>query len=128
MPQTMKREDGTFSREDFTFDKDRNVYICPANKILTTTGKLVNDGETLLYRTKVRDCRGCLLKAQCCPKAPARPGGGFPAWNDYLLFSAARLFFIASLKLMTLRAAEFRSVAIGKPFCFSARSLLRALL
>jgi hypothetical protein len=57
-----KREDGTFSREDFTFDKDRNVYICPANKILTTTGKLVNDGETLLYRTKARDCRGCLLK------------------------------------------------------------------
>jgi hypothetical protein len=54
-----KREDGTFSREDFTFDKDRNVYICSANKILTTTGKLVNDGETLLYRTKVRDCRGC---------------------------------------------------------------------
>src|SRR5207245_2430368 len=47
-----KREDGTFSREDFTFDKDRNVYICPANKILTTTGKLANDGETLLYRTK----------------------------------------------------------------------------
>jgi transposase/Pyruvate/2-oxoacid:ferredoxin oxidoreductase delta subunit len=67
-----KREDGTFSREDFTFDKDRNVYICPANKILTTTGKLVNDGETLLYRTKVRDCRGCLLKAQCCPKTSVR--------------------------------------------------------
>jgi len=67
-----KREDGTFSREDFTFDKDRNVYICPANKILTTTGKLVNDGETLLYRAKARDCRGCLLKAQCCPKASVR--------------------------------------------------------
>jgi hypothetical protein len=56
-----KREDETFSREDFTFDKDRNVYICPANKILTTTGTLVNDGGTLLYRTKARDCRGCLL-------------------------------------------------------------------
>src|ERR1700681_2541991 len=67
-----KREDGTFSREDFTFDKDRNVYICPANKILTTTGKLVNDGETLLYRTKARDCRGCLLKVQCCPKTSVR--------------------------------------------------------
>ena len=67
-----KREDGTFSREDFTFDKDRNVYICPANKILTTTGKLVNDGETPLYRTKVRDCRGCLLKTQCCPKTSVR--------------------------------------------------------
>src|SRR6267143_4439881 len=67
-----KREDGTFSRDDFTFDKDRNVYICPANKILTTTGKLVNDGETLLYRTKARDCRGCPLKAQCCPKTSVR--------------------------------------------------------
>jgi hypothetical protein len=34
-----KREDGTFSREDFTFDKSRNVYICPAFKILTTTAR-----------------------------------------------------------------------------------------
>ena len=29
-----KREDGTFSREDFTYDKTRNVYICPAFKTL----------------------------------------------------------------------------------------------
>jgi hypothetical protein len=67
-----KREDGTFSREDFTFDKERNVYICPAGKVLTTTGKLVNDGETLHYRARTRDCRNCLLKAQCCPMAPLR--------------------------------------------------------
>jgi hypothetical protein len=32
-----KREDGTFSREDFTFDKERNLYTCPAGKTLTTT-------------------------------------------------------------------------------------------
>ena len=67
-----KREDGTFSRERFDFDKERNVYICPAGKVLTTTGKLVNEGETLLYMAKTRDCRGCLLKAQCCPKVPLR--------------------------------------------------------
>ena len=67
-----KREDGTFSREDFTFDKERNVYICPAGKVLTTTGKVATDGETLYYRAKTRDCRSCLLKAQCCPKAPLR--------------------------------------------------------
>ncbi len=67
------RDDGTFSREDFTFDKERNVYICPAGKILTTTGRLVNDGETtLLYFASVLDCRSCLLKARCCPKMPAR--------------------------------------------------------
>src|SRR6266702_3020757 len=67
-----KREDGTFSREDFTFDKERNIYTCPAGKVLTTTGKLFNDGETLYYRARTRDCRSCLLKAQCCPKAPLR--------------------------------------------------------
>ena len=66
-----KREDGTFSREDFTFDKDRNVYTCPANKILTTTGKVVNDGETLLYRAKAHDCRGCLLKHNAVQRRPS---------------------------------------------------------
>src|SRR5258706_1132503 len=67
-----KREEATFSREGLTFDKDRNGDICPANQILMTKGKVVNDGETLLYRTKARDCRGCLLKAQCCPKTSVR--------------------------------------------------------
>ena len=67
-----KREDGTFSREDFRFDKERNIYICPAGKTLTTTGKLVNDGETLLYLSRTRDCRSCLLKARCCLKTPFR--------------------------------------------------------
>src|SRR5947199_50704 len=67
-----KREDGTFSREDFSFDKERNIYICPAGKVLMTTGKLASDGETLYYRARTRDCRSCLLKSQCCPKAPLR--------------------------------------------------------
>jgi hypothetical protein len=67
-----KREDGTFSRDDFTFDKERNVYTCPAGKVLTTTGKLVNDGETLLYRASMTDCRQCPLKQRCCPNMPLR--------------------------------------------------------
>jgi transposase len=67
-----KREDGTFSRDDFTFDNERNVYICPAGKPLTTTGRLVNDGETLLYMASMRHCRRCPLKAHCCPKAAFR--------------------------------------------------------
>ena len=66
------REDGTFSREDFSFDKERDVYTCPAGKVLTTTGKPVNDGETLLYLASTRDCRSCLFKVKCCPKAPFR--------------------------------------------------------
>jgi transposase len=66
-----KREDGAFSREDFTFDKDRDVYICPAGKILTTTGTVVNHDE-LLYRARKRDCDICPFKMRCCPKEPMR--------------------------------------------------------
>ena len=66
------REDGTFNREDFTFDKEHNTYTCPAGKLLTTTGKLVNDGETFLYRARVIDCRQCPLKERCCPNMPLR--------------------------------------------------------
>src|SRR2546422_3443693 len=66
-----KRQDGTFSREDFTFDKERNIYICPAFKILTTTGKIMND-DLLLYRASTRDCAACAFKRRCCPKEPAR--------------------------------------------------------
>jgi transposase len=66
-----KRADGTLSREDFTFDEERDVYTCPAGKTLTTTRKVVNDDQ-LLYRASKRDCDVCPFKARCCPKEPAR--------------------------------------------------------
>jgi len=66
-----KREDGSLSREDFTFDKERNVYVCPHGKLLHTTGK-INDGEMILYRASTYDCGPCPLKSKCCQKAPER--------------------------------------------------------
>ena len=66
------RQDGTFSRDDFTYDHAGDVYRCPGDKMLTTTGTLVNDGATMLYRASNHDCAGCALKARCCPKEPAR--------------------------------------------------------
>ena len=66
-----KRKDGTFSREDFSYDKDRDVYICPERKILTTTGRVFKD-NTLYYRSSKFDCDLCPLKTRCCPNAPAR--------------------------------------------------------
>src|SRR5499426_1816632 len=66
-----KREDGSLSRQDFTFDKDRNVYVCPQGKLLHTTGR-IHDGETILYRARTSDCGPCPLKPKCCPKAPER--------------------------------------------------------
>ena len=41
-----KRDDGTFSRSDFTFDKQKNEYRCPNGKALRTTGR-VHDGRTI---------------------------------------------------------------------------------
>src|SRR5499427_9428490 len=67
-----QRSDGTFSRDDFRFDEAANVYICPAGKALTTTGALVNDETTLLYRGSTSDCSRCEHKDQCCPNTPAR--------------------------------------------------------
>jgi len=61
------REDGTFSRSDFIFDRERNVYVCPAGKLLTTTGN-VGDDHMLRYLASKRDCDACPLKPQCCPR------------------------------------------------------------
>lgn len=66
-----RRRDGTFSRKDFRFDKDRDLYTCPGDKVLRTTGR-VHEGRTLLYRASKRDCQRCPLKPRCCPKVPER--------------------------------------------------------
>jgi hypothetical protein len=50
------RRDGTFAREDFRYDHDNDTYTCPAGKTLTTSGTLVNNGATLLYRGSTMDC------------------------------------------------------------------------
>jgi len=65
------REDGTFSRNDFTFDRKRNVYVCPADKLLKTTGNVGSDHK-VRYLALKRDCDACPLKPQCCPKTPSR--------------------------------------------------------
>jgi transposase len=66
-----KREDGTFSREDFRFDEEQNIYICPAGKALTTTGHIGPD-HAIRYQASLPDCRACALKPKCCPNMPSR--------------------------------------------------------
>jgi transposase len=66
-----KREDGTFSREDFRFDEEQNVYICPAGKVLTTTGHIGPD-HAIRYQASRPDCQACVLKPKCCPNMPSR--------------------------------------------------------
>ena len=64
------RHDGTFSRADFVFDQERNVYICPGGAELTSTGN-VDQGHIIHYRANKHDCSTCLLKPKCTT-APMR--------------------------------------------------------
>ncbi len=74
-----QRTDGTFSREDFTYDHASNTYRCPAGKSLqhyrrrfTTPRTGVMKDNSMRYRASKRDCELCPLKPRCCPNAPAR--------------------------------------------------------
>ncbi|SEF96546.1 transposase, IS4 family [Bosea lathyri] len=74
-----RRRDGTFSRSDFAYDHDRDLYICPDGKELRQFRRpfaVPRDGidpEGLMrYRAIKRDCDACSLKPKCCPKDPAR--------------------------------------------------------
>ena len=65
------RDDGTFSRADFRYDREGDVYFCPAGKMLSTRGAVLNDDQ-IMYWSSTYDCAACSLKQRCCPKAPHR--------------------------------------------------------
>jgi len=52
------RTDDTFSRSDFLYDAEADLYRCPGGKTLATNGTVVNDGTTLMYRASKYDCDG----------------------------------------------------------------------
>ncbi len=58
------RYDGTFSRADFVFDRDRNIYVCPGGAELTSTGN-IDQGHIVYYRANKNDCSVCSLKRRC---------------------------------------------------------------
>jgi hypothetical protein len=66
-----KREDGTFSRHEFRFDKKGDVYFCPQGRILETNGRVHTD-HTQIYRASAYACAECPLKPKCCPNEPSR--------------------------------------------------------
>ena len=74
-----ERKDGTFSRDDFTYDPGTDAYTCPGGGQLVqfrrtyTTPRSGVDAEGMMrYRASKKDCDLCPLKPQCCPKEPAR--------------------------------------------------------
>jgi hypothetical protein len=45
--------------------------VCPAGKLLTTTGNIGAD-HVLRYLALKRDCEACPAKQKCCPNTPSR--------------------------------------------------------
>ena len=73
------RDDGIFSRSDFTFDHKRDVYICPGGKQLRRYNRnfavprdSVGADGMIRYRATMSDCATCGLKSRCCPTQPQR--------------------------------------------------------
>ena len=58
------RPDGTFSRNGFAFDRERNVYVCPGGAELTSTGT-IDQGHIVYYKASKNDCSTCRLKVKC---------------------------------------------------------------
>lgn len=59
-----------FTKESFTYDAERDVYICPNGAVLTPGKPTENDTR---YQSRPKDCAGCPLRAHCLgPKADKR--------------------------------------------------------
>ena len=77
--EKINRKDGTFSRCDFEWDAGADEYRCPAGKLLRSRRRnfknqrsLVTKANTIIYRSRARDCRQCPMKQQCCPNMSFR--------------------------------------------------------
>jgi transposase len=62
--QSKVAPEGKLTRADFSYDKERDIYVCPAGNELTTNGKAY-DGGTLRYWARRQDCEACTLKQRC---------------------------------------------------------------
>ena len=74
-----ERQDGTFSRSDFTWDDENDRYICPEGKEMRHTWRTYSDPSrnapswrSRKYRALRADCMNCPSKAKCCPHSEAR--------------------------------------------------------
>jgi transposase len=77
-----QRTDGTFSRSDFTYDHERDCYLCPAGKELRQRHKIyrvprpfVDENGMMRYRASKLDCglsaEAAVLSERTRPQDPA---------------------------------------------------------
>ncbi len=74
-----ERADGTLSRSDFQWHEETNEYRCPQGHALRSDWRpfknprsRITQANTIIYKSKQRDCAACPMKAQCCPNTAFR--------------------------------------------------------
>ena len=61
---TNRKAKGQYTKADFTYDAERNEYVCPAGERLTYRFDSVESGKTLwVYMTN--ECSSCPLQSKC---------------------------------------------------------------
>ncbi len=72
MPLTDFRDRGAyFGQEHFSYDAERDVYLCPTKVALTYVGDNVTT-QMRVYRARPQDCQPCPLRTQCTPAKGGR--------------------------------------------------------
>jgi transposase len=61
-----------FRRDDFFYDAQKDLYVCPAGELLRPLGKKASEdhhdeagAKVVTYRAKASSCRACQLREQC---------------------------------------------------------------
>ena len=74
-----QRSDGSLSSDAFRWDEVRDEYRCPQGYPLrsewrpfTKPRTHITKADSVIYRSRQADCKGCPLKSQCCPHTPYR--------------------------------------------------------
>jgi len=54
-----------FTRDDFIYDKEKDVYICPNNREIPYSFTSDERGKTMRGYVSIKVCKGCLIKGLC---------------------------------------------------------------
>ena len=126
-PETKNNRPGFFSKEEFTYDKNRDCYICPQGKILTRKSKNKKLNR-IAYRAKTGDCSYCLVRKKCVK--PNVAGPRIVTHYDSCCYSKARNWYYSTYgtKLQKLRRTVIEGVfGQAKSYHGMARAKLRGL-
>ena len=58
------RKEGIFTKEEFTYDPDNDIFICPAGETLTRK-KFRKDRKHYEYIAPAKKCKNCEIKEKC---------------------------------------------------------------